>query len=152
MASTRRRSRNTNASDDQLSVNTAEDQPTLLLLNDILSSIAHTSGVSAAASSGRNYRSRRRPLPQGRSSDDAGEADGDTKIPLVRRSVQNQSSDVSSPPNFGNALSSAKEHCTLLASTSTSKDDAIPEVTWRYFGYIPVLLQCTNHPLWCSCF
>ena len=146
MASIRRRSRNKNALDDQLSVNTAEDQPTLLLLNDILSSIAHTSGVSAAASSGRNYRSRRRPLPQGRNSDDASEADGDTKIPLARRSAQNESSDGSSPPNFGNALSSAKEHGTL-ASTSTSKDDAIPEVTWHYFGYIPVLR--TSHTLRC---
>lgn len=134
MASTRRRSRNTDASGGPISVNHTEDQPTLLLLNDILSSIAQTSEVSAAAGSGRSHRSRRRPLPQGHSHDDTSEAESNVRIPLVRRGAQSQSLDASSSSKVGNSFSSVKEH-ELLAPTSSSKEDAIPEVIRCHLAY-----------------
>jgi len=127
MASTRRRSRNTDASGGPISVNHTEDQPTLLLLNDILSSIAQTSEVSAAAGSGRSHRSRRRPLPQGHSHDGTSELESNVRIPLVRRGAQSQSLEASSSPKLGNSFSSVKEH-EMLAPTISSKGEAIPEV------------------------
>lgn len=116
------------------------EQPTLFLLDNILSSIAQTSDVSAAASSGRGHRYRRRPRPQGSSLGGASEDGSADAEPPVSWATQNRSSDESSQPAKSAAAASARDderdglsyasmkERGLLAPTSSTTDDAIPEV------------------------
>jgi|AntAceMinimDraft_5_1070358.scaffolds.fasta_scaffold207355_2 hypothetical protein len=117
MASLRRRPR-ADASNAHEADDTGE-QPTLFLLDNILSSIAQSSDVSAAASSGRAHRYRRRPRPKGSSNGGASEDDSADAEPPVMGAAQNRSSDIYSQLDSGHAAARARDD---------ESDGAIPEV------------------------